>query len=170
MKTLFTGADGIPQFINAMEAAQQNSKREKLIIQDKYMQAVALKLLIKLGDYESETRECSKFPDYQQIWTAWKTTFREAFVAKRRAEAAMEGEEKLFSGSAESDAHNQLHQRGATASAVPAPLQNHILDSLEVYLENISTAATQAVAKGGPIAELSASLAILIDTVAAQQK
>ena len=33
MKTLFTDADGIPQFINAMEAVQQKSKREKLVIQ-----------------------------------------------------------------------------------------------------------------------------------------
>ena len=32
MKTLFTDADGTPQFINAMEAAQRKSKREKLVI------------------------------------------------------------------------------------------------------------------------------------------
>ena len=43
MKTLFTNADGIPQFINAMEVAQRNSKRAKLVIQDKYMHDVALK-------------------------------------------------------------------------------------------------------------------------------
>ena len=57
-----------------------------------------------------------------------------------------------------------------TASAVPAPLLNQILDSLEGYLDNISAAATQTVAKGGPLAEFSASLAISVDTVAAQQK
>ena len=57
MKTIFTNADGIPQFINAMEAAQQKSKWEKLVIQDKYMHAVALKLLLQSGEYETETRE-----------------------------------------------------------------------------------------------------------------
>ena len=47
-----------------------------------------------------ETREWSKLPENQQTWVAWKTTFREAYVAKRRAEAAREGEEKHFGGSA----------------------------------------------------------------------
>ena len=40
-------------------------------------------------------------------------------------------------------------------------------DSLEGYLDKIYVAATQAVAKGGPLAELSVSLAISIDIVAA---
>ena len=37
-----------------MEEAQRKSKREKLVIQDKYMHAVALKLLLKLGEYETK--------------------------------------------------------------------------------------------------------------------
>ena len=45
-----------------------------------------------------------------------------------------------------------------------------MLDSLEGYLYNIATAATQTVAKGGPLAELAASLAISVDTVARQQQ
>ena len=49
-KTLFTDADGIPQFINAIEAAQRKSKRAKLEIQDEYMHNVALKLLLKSGE------------------------------------------------------------------------------------------------------------------------
>ena len=64
MKMLFTDANGIPQFINAMEAAQRKSKREKLVIQDKYMHAVALKSLLKPVEYETETREWSKLLDY----------------------------------------------------------------------------------------------------------
>ena len=69
-------ADGILQFINAMEVAQRNSKHTKLKIQDKYIHAVALKLLLKSGYYETETREWSKLPNNQQTWTAWKTMFR----------------------------------------------------------------------------------------------
>ena len=45
-----------------------------------------------------------------------------------------------------------------------------MLDSFEGYLDNIYAAATQVVTKGGPLAKLSASLEISIDTVAAQQK
>ena len=61
MKLLFTEADIIPQFINAMEAAQRKSKWEKLVIQGECIHAVALKLLLKLGEYETETRERSNF-------------------------------------------------------------------------------------------------------------
>ena len=88
MKTLFTDADGILQFINAMEAAQQKYKRTKLEIQDEYMNSVALKLLLKSGEYETETREWLKLPDDQQTWLAWKTTFMEVYVVKWRSEAA----------------------------------------------------------------------------------
>ena len=72
MKTLFTNTDGIPQFINAMEAVQRKSKLAKIIIQGKYMHAVALKLLLQSGEYETETRYWSKLPDNQQTWTAWE--------------------------------------------------------------------------------------------------
>ena len=36
MKELYKDLDGVPQFINAMEADQRKSKRAKLIINDKY--------------------------------------------------------------------------------------------------------------------------------------
>ena len=134
------------------------------------MHAVALKLLLKSGEHESETREWSKLLDDHQTWTAWKTTFREAYVAKRQSEESREGEDKPFGGSAANDAHDQMCQRGNTVSAVPAPLPNHMLDSIDTYLNSISADATQAFAKGGPLAELSASLAISIDTVTTQQK
>ena len=100
MKNLFSNAEGIPKFINEMEAAQQKPKREKLVIHDEYMHAVALKLLPQSGEYKMETREWSKLPQDQQNWAAWKTTFREAYSAKRRDEAAREGEEKPFGCSA----------------------------------------------------------------------
>ena len=60
--------------------------------------------------------------------------------------------------------------RKAAASLVPLPLSNQILDSLKGYLDNIAAAATQTVSNGGPPAELCASLAVLVDTVAAQAK
>ena len=44
-----------------------------------------------------------------------------------------------------------------------------MLHSLEGYLDNIAAAATQKADNGGPLAELSASLAVSMDTVARQQ-
>ena len=43
-----------------------------------------------------ETRDWSKLPEDQKTWAAWKTTFREAYVVKQRAQAAREGEENLL--------------------------------------------------------------------------
>ena len=175
-KTLFTDANGITQFINAMEAEQQKSKREKLVTQDDYMHAVALKSLLQSGEYKTETREWSKLPDDQQIWTAWKATFREAYVVKRRDEAFQEGEEKPFCGSAVigdsavKEKNGKLQRRGNTASAGLSPLTNQILESLEGYLENIAAATAKTISKGGSVAELTASLEIPVDTVARQQQ
>ena len=47
MKELYKDSDGVPQFINAMEAAQRRSKRAKLVINDDYLHAVALKSLLQ---------------------------------------------------------------------------------------------------------------------------
>ena len=101
---------------------------------------------------------------------AWKTTFRETYVVKRRAEAAREGEDKPFGGSSANKAHGQMRQKGNTASALLSPLPNQILDSLEGYLNNIAAGATQTAAKRGLPAELSASLLISVKTVSAQKK
>ena len=105
--------------------------------------------MLQSGEYETETQEWSKLPEDQQTWTAWKTTFREAYVAKRRAEAAWEGEEKPFGGSAvfgaspEKITDEQLRRRGNQTSAGTDLLKNQTMDSLEGYLDNIDTAATK---------------------------
>ena len=96
MKTLFSNAEGIPQFINAMESAQKKSTQEKLVIHDEYMHAVAIKSLLQSGEYKMKKQEWSKIQEVQQTWVAWKTTFREAYVVKRRAEDAQKGKEKMF--------------------------------------------------------------------------
>ena len=159
-----------------MEAAQRKSKRAKIVIYDVYMHAMALKSLLQPGEYETETREWSKLLENQQTWMAWKTTFQEAYVAKRRAEAALEGEEKPFGGSAifgaaaEKTPNKQLRRRGNQKTAGTAPLTNQMMDSLEGYLENISAAAIKTVSNGGPLVDLAASLEISVETVTRQQK
>ena len=45
-----------------------------------------------------------------------------------------------------------------------------MMESLERYFDNISAAATQAAEKGGPLAEVAASLAIPVENVARQQQ
>ena len=139
------------------------------------MHAVALKCLPQSGEYKTETWEWSKITEDQQTWEEWKTTFREAFVTKRRAEAAWEGKEKPFGGfvifgAAPGKTKEKIQRREHQNTAGPYPLINQIMDSMEGYLENITAAATQTAANGGLLAELSGSLAISVDTVAKQQQ
>ena len=54
------------------------------------MHTVALKSLPQSGEHKMEWQ---KLPEDQQTWAAWKTTFWEAYIAKRRSEAAQEGRE-----------------------------------------------------------------------------
>ena len=100
MKFLYKDSEGVPQFINAMEAAQRKSKRSKLVINDKYLHTVTLKSLLQSGEYETETWEWSKLLEDQQTWEYLKTAFRAAYVAKRRSETARKGEQKTFGGPA----------------------------------------------------------------------
>ena len=46
MKLLYKYSDGLPQFINTMDAAQCKSKDAKLVINDEYLHAVALKYIL----------------------------------------------------------------------------------------------------------------------------
>ena len=48
-------------------------------------------------------------------------------------------------------------------------MSHQMLDSLEGYLDNIVAAATHTAETGTPLAELSASLAVSLDTFARQQ-
>ena len=82
MKSLYKDSDGVPQFINAMEAAQRKPKRAKLVIKYEYLHAVALKSLLQSGDYETETSEWSKLPEDKKPWADWKNTFRAAYVGQ----------------------------------------------------------------------------------------
>ena len=88
MKSLYKDSKGVPQFINAVESVQRKSKLAKLVINYKYLHAVALKSLLQSGEYETETREWSKLPEDKQTWADWKTTFRAAYVSNSQSEAA----------------------------------------------------------------------------------
>ena len=63
MKTLSSDAEGISQFINAMEVAQRKSKLAKLVIHDEYMHTMALEFLLQPDEYKTETQEWSKIPE-----------------------------------------------------------------------------------------------------------
>ena len=95
---------------------------------------------------------------------------------KETRRSRLGGGEKPFGGSAvfgtssEKTTNEQLRRQGNPTTAGPAPLTNQMMESLDGYLDNIAAVATKTAAKGGPLTELEASLAISVDTIARQQQ
>ena len=135
MKELYKDLDGVPQFINAMEAAQRKSKRAKLVINNEYLHAVALKSLLQSEEYETETREWLKLPEADQTWGYWKTTVCAEYVTKRRSKSVREREQKPFGGSAQFEFATVRNEPEQKESNTPT-ISHQILDSLEGYLDN----------------------------------
>ena len=144
-----------------MEAAQSKAKRANLPITDEYLHALALQALVATNAYEADTREWEKLPAHEQTWTAWKKKFRAAYAAKQRGEKTRDAGEQPFGGAAASTPMRDIPLAGS----------NQMMDSLAGYLDNIAAAATNtATATGGPLADLAASMVIVVDTNAAQAK
>ena len=135
MKTLFSDAEGIPQYINTMEAAQRKSKRAKQVITDKYMHAVALKSLLQSGKYETETREWSKLQKTQQIWKNGKLPSGRLMLQRDTLKPPGGRRKTLwwFRG---------LRRKKQKTKTKGAQLTHKMMESLGGYLNNIAAAAT----------------------------
>ena len=57
MQTFWTEAEGVPQYINRIEAAQQKSVRTPLPVTDAVMQAIAFRDILASGGYPDNMRE-----------------------------------------------------------------------------------------------------------------
>ena len=110
MKTLFSDAEGILQFINAMEAAQQKSKQKKLVIHEEYMHTVGLELLLQ----SDETKR--KHGSGQN--SRCKTTHR----SRPKEEEKTFGGSAIF-GSAPKKSKEQLQRREQQGIEGPALLK-----------------------------------------------
>ena len=79
-----------------------------------------------------------------------------------------EGEQKPFGGSAQFGPASVRKELEKTENNPPT-MSHKILDLLEGDLDNITAVATHTAATKTPLAELAASLAVSVDTVARQQ-
>ena len=68
MQTFWTKAEGVPQYINRMEAAQKKSVRTPLPVTDAVMQAIAFRAILTSGEYPDDIREWQKLTPAEQTW------------------------------------------------------------------------------------------------------
>ena len=66
MQTFWTEAEGVPQYINRIEAAQKKYVRTPLPVTDVVMQEIAFRAILTSGGYPDDMREWQKpMPAYQ---------------------------------------------------------------------------------------------------------
>ena len=108
-----------------------------------------------------DTREWEKLLGHKKSCTERKKKFCTAYAAKQRGEKAQDAVDQVF---------------GVAVEAIPTAdsllvVSNEMMDSLAEYIDNIVGAApNNDSAQGGILAELAASMDILVDTNTAQAK
>ena len=129
MMTYYTEADGIPEYINMLEEAQRKSSRANLPIADDNLMAIASTAILASGHFPRPTDEWEALPLALRTWTAWKTHYRAAHLARKR--------QLLAAGHAPGGAH------AVTGTEYdPTTIPQDTYDKLDGYLNNIAAAAT----------------------------
>ena len=122
----YASTEGIPEFINSLEAAQRKLARANLPMSDDQLLAIASTAVLAANDFPRPTDDWEAKPRAAKTWTAWKTHYRAAHIAKKR----------------------QLLASGSTAAGANTIMGGEDLHSpdtftrLDSYLDNLAAAAT----------------------------
>ena len=81
MMTMYTEVDSISEYINVLEDAWKRSARAAMPITDEQVMAIASRVGLGSGYYDTECQQWTKLPKDQFSWVARKATFRDANTA-----------------------------------------------------------------------------------------
>ena len=128
MMGYYMDAEGIPEYIIMLEDAQRKLARANLPMSDDQLLAIASTAVLASEHFPHPTDEWEALPRDQKTWTAWKTHYRAAHLARKRL--------LLASG--------RSNTTGGVAHAVTydTTIQPETLDRLDGYLDNLAAAAT----------------------------
>eukprot|EP00804_Cyclotella_cryptica_P003921 CCRYP_016106-RA/>CCRYP_016106-RA protein AED:0.11 eAED:0.25 QI:0/0/0/1/0.2/0.16/6/0/1395 len=129
MLGFYATADGIPEYINMLEAAQRKLARANLPMSDDQLLAIASTAVLASNHFPRPTDDWEAKPRANKTWTAWKTHYRAAHIARKR--------QLLASG---------IAMPPSTANALIAEDDVHLTEGtfarLDGYLDNLAAAAT----------------------------
>ena len=131
-----------------------------LPVTDAVIRSIAFRAILESGEYPDNMREWQNLTPVKQMWDKCKTKLLLSYAAKVLSDKARDAVGKPFGGHA-------IVQ--ALAHQVQAQVTNQMVDTLAVYLNNISAAATTT-RSGTKLADHAASMSILVDTNASQAK
>eukprot|EP00804_Cyclotella_cryptica_P027252 CCRYP_014350-RA/>CCRYP_014350-RA protein AED:0.46 eAED:0.46 QI:0/-1/0/1/-1/1/1/0/130 len=84
MLGFYAAADGIPEYINMLEAAQRKLARANLPMSDDQLLAIAYTAVLALSHFPRPTDDWEAKPRANKTWTAWKTHYRAVHIARKR--------------------------------------------------------------------------------------
>ena len=148
----YAAAEGIPEYINALEDAQRKLARAKLPMADVQLLAIASTAVLASDHFPRTTDAWEALPAVSKTWTAWKATYREAHIARKRRLLASGGTEPM------GGAH-------AITSHTPALLTPSTYAQLDGYLDNLANAATQEKTTLADLVASNSSLAASVATL-----
>ena len=100
IQTFWKEAEGVPKYINRMEAAQKKSTRTPLPVTDAVMHAIVSRALLASNEYMDYMREWQKLTPFKQTWVEWKLKFLSEYAAKELSYKARESVGQTFGGEA----------------------------------------------------------------------
>ena len=137
MQEYHTDSEGMLEYINTLEAAQNKSKcgTGNNPITDTTLLLIATKTMLKTGAHPCTTDKWEDLDASAQTWDAWKTAHKTADMKERVR--------RLATG--ENTAHDALRQTGTHPTQTPQGTAIDDLvnkDDLEDYFNNLAAAAT----------------------------
>ncbi len=125
----YATADGIPEYIQLLEAAQRKLARAHLPMADDQLLAIASTAVLASNHYPRPTDDWEAKPRAMKTWPAWKAHYRAAHLARKR--------QLLASGTALPASPAQAFLTGHEAAIPEEPFAK-----LDGYLDNLAAAAT----------------------------
>ena len=126
------------------------------------MHTIAFMALLDSNEYPYDMREWQNITLTKQTWEEWRVKFLAAHAAKDIRGKTCEDVGQMFGG-------EDTKQPPPPSWKRDVPITNNMVDTLEGYLDNIAAEAMN-VGGGKELADLAASMAILVDTNVAQAK
>jgi hypothetical protein len=154
MLSYYTQADGIPEYINMLEEAQQKLARANLPMSDDQLFAIASTSILASGHFPRPTDDWESLARNNKTWAAWKTHYRAAHIARKR--------QMLAAG-----ATGTTGTAHAVTGGDKPILTADTFTRLDGYLDNLAAAATNERTTLAQLIENNATLTTNITTLTA---
>ncbi len=150
----YSRADGIPEYISMLEEAQRKLARANLPMLDDQLLAIASTSILTSGHFPRPTDDWEALARNNKTWTAWKTHYRAAHIARKR--------QMLAAGATSSTGLANAVTGGDDPTISPDTFAR-----LDRYLDNLAAAATNERTTLTQLIENNATLTANIATLTA---